>query len=137
MADRITPKLRSEIMRRVRSKNTAPEMIVRRSAHALGYRFKLHQNQLPGSPDIVFPSRRKIVFVHGCFWHGHTCARGNRLPSTNTEYWSAKFNSNKKRDQRNQSLLQELGWSVLTIWECETRFPEVVEQELEKFLSPK
>lgn len=116
-----TPAVRSATMRAVRSRDTQPEMIVRRAAHALGYRFRLHRKDLPGSPDLVFPSRRKAVFVHGCFWHGHDCARGARMPKANAEYWAAKIGRNRARDARVQGELVALGWETLTIWECELR----------------
>lgn len=134
MADRFGSELRSRIMSRVRSKDTGAEMSVRRLAHKLGYRFRLHQRKLPGSPDIVFPSRRKVVFVHGCFWHQHNCTRGDRIPRTNTEYWIPKLQMNKQRDQLNQSRLLELGWEALVIWECEIRKPEITESKLKTFL---
>lgn len=108
-------------MRAVKSRDTGPEMIVRRAAHALGYRFRLHRKDLPGSPDIVFPARKKAIFVHGCFWHGHDCARGARQPKANAEYWTAKIARNKARDERVVDELAALGWETLTIWECELK----------------
>lgn len=116
-----TPAVRSATMRAVRSRDTQPEMIVRRAAHALGYRFRLHREDLPGSPDLAFPSRKKAVFVHGCFWHGHDCPRGARMPKANAEYWAAKICRNRARDARVQGELAALGWKTLTIWECELR----------------
>ncbi|GLK68409.1 very short patch repair endonuclease [Hansschlegelia plantiphila] len=116
-----TPAERSAVMRAVKSRDTGPEMIVRRAAHALGYRFRLHAKSLPGSPDLVFPSRRKAVFVHGCFWHGHDCARGARAPKANAEYWSAKIARNTARDERVRGELAALGWDTLTVWECELK----------------
>lgn len=112
---------RSRIMRAVRSKDTKPELIVRRLVHSLGFRFRLHRRDLPGSPDLVFPGRHKAIFVHGCFWHGHDCARGNRKPVANADYWHAKIRRNVERDIRNESALRRDGWDVLTIWECETK----------------
>jgi len=109
---------RSRIMRRVKSQDTRPEMLVRRVLHNLGFRYRLHRKDLPGSPDIVFGSRKLAVFVNGCFWHGHSCARGNRLPATNTPYWRRKISTNRKRDARNRRRLNRLGWSVITVWEC-------------------
>jgi DNA mismatch endonuclease (patch repair protein) len=112
---------RSEIMRAVKSKDTTPEMIVRRLVHRLGYRYRLHRPNLPGKPDLTFPGRRKVVFIHGCFWHGHDCARRARVPKNNRNYWTAKIARNKARDADNYGLLRDMGWSVLTIWECEAK----------------
>lgn len=108
-------------MRAVRSRDTTPEMIVRRAATALGYRYRLHKAELPGKPDLVFGPRRKVVFVHGCFWHGHDCPRGARIPKTNVDYWRAKISRNLARDRENAAALERAGWRVLTIWECSTR----------------
>ncbi len=124
MADVFSPEKRSEVMRAVRSRNTSPELAVRRCAHAMGLRFRLHRAALPGSPDLVFPSRRVALFVHGCFWHGHACARGARMPATNAEYWRAKIARNIARDARNAEALALLGWDQSVIWECESRDPE-------------
>lgn len=112
---------RSEIMRRVRSTDTKPELIIRKLVHSLGFRYRLHKKDLPGKPDLVFLGKRKIIFVHGCFWHGHNCKRGNRLPKENREYWKKKISSNMQRDQNHVRKLTKEGWSVLTIWECETK----------------
>src|SRR5271170_4404133 len=103
---------RSAIMRSVKSKDTGPEIAVRQFIHHLGYRFRLHRKSLPGTPDIVFPRLRKAVFVHGCFWHGHSCARGDRIPKNNREYWTSKILRNRVRDKLNRKLLQTQGWSV-------------------------
>lgn len=123
-------------MRAVKSKDTAPEMIVRRLVHRLGYRYRLHRKGLPGKPDLVFAGRRKIIFVHGCFWHGHDCKRGARPPKENTDYWGPKIHKNVERDARNQVELCELGWDVLTVWECETKAADrtALEQRLTEFL---
>lgn len=129
------PRARSELMSRVRGKNTAPEMRVRRLAHLLGYRFRLHRRDLPGSPDIVFVSRRKVVFVHGCFWHRHPGCKGTTSPKTRADYWQAKFCDNMVRDQRVQKHLRELGWDVLVIWECETEDQAKLHDILFRFLS--
>lgn len=115
------PKIRSAIMRRVRGKNTRPELIVRKALHKLGFRYTLHESSLPGKPDLVFPKYRTVVFVHGCFWHGHKCPRGARLPVANRSYWKSKIAGNQSRDLRNRTLLEELGWQVLTVWECQLR----------------
>ena len=117
---RPTPE-RSALMARVRQKNTKPEMIVRRIAHRLGLRFRLHRRDLPGTPDLVFPKLRKVVFVHGCFWHRHPGCRLSSTPKTRLAYWLPKFEANVERDQRKAAELTAAGWSVETIWECETR----------------
>lgn len=117
--DRISSAARSDLMARIRSKDTKPELIVRREAHRLGYRFRLHRADLPGKPDLVFPKRRRVIFVHGCFWHSHTgCARAFR-PATHREFWRAKLAANRQRDAKNEAELTGLGWRVLVIWECE------------------
>ncbi len=116
-----TPEQRSRIMRAVKATDTAPEMTVRRLTHRMGYRFRLHRNDLPGKPDLVFPRLHKVVFVHGCFWHGHACARGARVPKGNRAYWLKKVDSNRVRDQRNLERLALDGWRALVIWECSTR----------------
>lgn len=126
--------LRSRTMRAVKSKNTTPEIVVRKLVHALGFRFRLHGKHLPGSPDIVFPGKSKVIFVHGCFWHGHTCERGARVPKTNTTYWIAKVSRNKLRDKNAVCSLRKAGWRQLTVWECELRRPENLKRKIEKFL---
>lgn len=108
-------------MRAVRATNTKPELIVRPIAHAMGFRYRLHRRDLPGTPDIVFGPRRAAVFVHGCFWHRHDCARGRRTPRANADFWEAKLTANAVRDARTAAALAHAGWTVLTIWECETR----------------
>lgn len=118
--DTLSPVQRSELMSRVRSKDTKPEMRVRRMVHAMGYRYRLHHGKLPGRPDMVFPERRKIIFVHGCFWHRHENCRRNRTPKSRREFWDAKLEKNRLRDLETQSKLQALGWDVLVVWECET-----------------
>lgn len=119
MADKISPTVRSANMSKIRSVNTKPELTVRRIAHRLGYRFRLHRKDLPGSPDIVFPSRRAAIFVHGCYWHSHGCKRGGAGPKSNTGYWSPKLAKTRARDAAHQAALTAMGWSVLTLWECE------------------
>lgn len=114
---------RSRVMRAVKSRDTAPERIVRKAVWAIGGRYRLHRRDLPGAPDLAFPGRRKAIFVHGCFWHGHDCARGARVPKTNREYWTAKIARNRARDERNRRAFAEMGWEVLSVWECETRAP--------------
>jgi DNA mismatch endonuclease, patch repair protein len=108
-------------MRAVKSRDTTPEIAVRRAAHALGLRFRLNRADLPGKPDLVFPARRVALFVHGCFWHGHSCPRGGRMPATNRDYWRAKIGRNTDRDKTSLSALRKLGWKPVVIWECETR----------------
>jgi DNA mismatch endonuclease (patch repair protein) len=120
MADVFTVAKRSEVMRGIRSKNTKPEQRVRRALHELGYRFRLHDPELPSRPDIVLKRHRVVIQVQGCFWHGHSCLKG-RLPASNSSYWGPKLARNKVRDARNNRLLRSLGWRVHTIWECQTR----------------
>lgn len=132
MVDHLTPEKRSECMSKVRGKDTTPEMKVRRMVHAMGYRYRLHIKDIPGKPDLVFPRLRKAIFVHGCFWHMHSC---KRLPESNLDYWKPKFEENKKRDRRNLRKLKRLGWEVLTVWECWTKRPEFLQKKLERFLN--
>lgn len=133
--DTRTPEKRSEIMSLVRTKNTKPEILVRRIAHGLGYRFRLHSQKLPGRPDLVFPSRRKVVFVHGCFWHSHDSCSKARPPKSRPDYWLPKLRSNKERDIRNVAQLKALGWRSLVIWQCELREPSKVSRRLDRFLA--
>jgi len=134
MADVFSKDKRSWIMSRVRGKDTSPEMIVRSLVHRLGYRFRLHRKDLPGKPDLTFPSRRKVIFVHGCFWHGHDCLRGDRKPKSNVEYWRNKIRRNNQRDEVNQQRLKELGWDFLVIWECQIKDQEKLKTILVDFL---
>lgn len=129
-----TPEQRRRIMRAVRSRNTTPEMIVRRLLHRMGYRYRLHDAALPGTPDIVFSSRRSVIFVHGCFWHGHHCSRGDRLPRTNVAYWQKKIARNVDRYATQVNILQNDGWRVLTVWECELKDRDVLADRLTRFL---
>jgi DNA mismatch endonuclease (patch repair protein) len=135
MVDRLTPERRSALMSRVRSKNTTPEMVVRRIAHGLGYRFRLHRANLPGTPDLVFASRRKVIFVHGCFWHRHPECPKASMPKSRIDFWSTKFAQNIERDAEHCRRLQELGWVPYTIWECETKEAEMVASKLASFLA--
>jgi DNA mismatch endonuclease, patch repair protein len=121
MADVFAPEQRSAVMRAVKSRDTAPEMKVRKAAHALGLRFRLNRADLPGKPDLVFPAKRTALFVHGCFWHGHNCPRGARMPQTNRAYWQAKISRNMARDKASLAALKKLGWTPRVIWECQTR----------------
>jgi DNA mismatch endonuclease (patch repair protein) len=119
MVDTLTPQQRSQQMALVRSQDTKPEWFVRSLLHQQGYRYRLHSRDLPGSPDLVFRSRNKVIFVHGCFWHRHNCKMGNRLPKTRVEFWEQKLSDNKRRDARNRRKLRRLGWDLFVIWECQ------------------
>lgn len=121
-------------MARVKGKNTRPELTVRSLLHSLGYRFRLHRRDLPGSPDIVLPGRKTVVFVHGCFWHGHDCKRGGRLPKANADYWVSKIGRNTARDARARAELEAQGWRVLVIWECEIKEANALAAKLRAFL---
>lgn len=129
------PDARRRLMAKVRSANTKPEMIVRRTAHALGYRFRLHVRTLPGSPDLVFPRCKKVIFVHGCFWHRHDGCSRMTFPKARADYWNAKFSANIARDAAQAAALRTLGWSVLTIWECETSDLQGLRRTIPRFLS--
>lgn len=133
MADVMTPEQRSRCMSRIRSKDTRPEMIVRRLAHSLGYRYRLHVRTLPGTPDLVFPARRKIINVSGCFWHMHGCGRC-RIPATRRRYWLAKLLRNKERDRQSRRALRRQGWDVLNLWECQMGNAERLERRIVQFL---
>lgn len=123
---------RSERMSRIRSKDTTPELIVRRLLHARGYRYRLHRAGLPGRPDIVFPARSKVIFVHGCFWHRHPgCCR---TPKSRADFWLTKFRANRRRDLRNQRRLTEMGWDFLVVWECEIRYADGLVKRVVRFL---
>jgi len=122
-------------MSRIGGKDTAPELTVRRMLHSLGYRFRLYRSDLPGKPDIVLPSRRKAIFVNGCFWHAHACRIG-QPPKSRLAFWGPKLESNKVRDRRNAASLRRLGWSVLTVWQCQTRSLTKLESRLLSFLGP-
>jgi DNA mismatch endonuclease (patch repair protein) len=119
MTDRITPQQRSYNMSRIRAKDTGPELAVRRFVHSQGYRYRVHRHDLPGSPDLVFPQYRKVIFVNGCFWHRHNCPEGQLMPSTNLAYWEGKFAATRKRDIDHLRALHEAGWKVLIIWQCQ------------------
>lgn len=128
--DVVSPARRSAMMARIQGRNTKPEMVVRKVAHALGYRFRLHRRDLPGSPDLVFPGKRKIIFVHGCFWHSHEGCKFAYKPKSNIEFWERKLQKNAERDNRVRGELEQMGWDVLTIWECETVDNDVVVEKL-------
>lgn len=120
----MTKEQRSSVMSRIGPKNTAPELVVRRTLHRQGFRFRLHSPDLPGKPDIVLPKYHTVVFVHGCFWHGHGCRKGSHRPTTNTEFWNAKLDRNVTRDRNTAARLRRMGWKVVTVWECQVGRPE-------------
>jgi DNA mismatch endonuclease (patch repair protein) len=132
--DVLTPEQRRRNMAAIRHANTRPEMIVRRTLHRRGYRYVLRGRNLPGRPDLVFPSRRKVIFVHGCYWHMHECRYGLVTPKTNAAFWRAKREGNVLRDQRAAQALREMGWDVLIVWECETRDAAELERRLFAYL---
>lgn len=134
MVDSLDQAARSAVMARIRSKNTGPEMTVRKLVFAAGYRYRLHVRKLPGSPDLVFPSRKKIIFVHGCFWHRHDNCASSRIPKSRADFWSEKLNGNKARDERNHEALLQLGWQILVVWECELGNLATLEQKMRLFL---
>jgi len=133
MTKQVDP-IRSATMRAVKSTNTKPELKVRSLIHHLGYRFRLHRKDLPGTPDLVFPGRRKVIFVHGCFWHAHDCPRGSRIPKANRDYWLTKIDRNRNRDVANLCELGANDWQVLTIWECETSDVPSLAERVRSFL---
>lgn len=130
------PEKRSSVMRRVKGKNTTPEMTVRRMLTRLGARYRLHRSDLPGRPDVVMPGRRLAIFVHGCFWHGHDCARGARVPKQNRDYWVAKVDRNRARDAASRDALTAAGWRVETLWECGLKDEAGLEARLRDLLNP-
>lgn len=132
--DVFSPEKRSSVMRQVKGRDTSPEMTVRRALTKLGARFRLHRKDLPGAPDIVLPGRKLAIFVHGCFWHGHDCARGARVPKQNTDYWLGKIGRNRTRDLANRSKLEALGWRVETIWECDLKDAAALDTRLTALL---
>lgn len=134
MVDSISASERSRIMSLVKGKNTRPEMVVRRLVHGLGFRYRLHDAKLPGKPDLVFSRKRKVIFVHGCFWHRHQNCSLARIPKSNQEFWTAKLNGNKLRDETNLRKLHEAGWEALVIWECELRNMNALTDRLQSFL---
>ena len=126
MTDTLSVEKRSALMRRVKRANTAPEMALRRELHQRGFRYIVGDKRLPGTPDLVFPKHRAIIFVHGCFWHGHSCRQG-RTPSSNVEYWAAKIEANRARDKRKSEEVQSLGWRVFIVWECDLKSGKLTE----------
>lgn len=121
-------------MARVRTKHTLPELTLRSLIHRLGYRFRLHRSDLPGKPDLVFPSRKKVIFVHGCFWHGHHCRRG-KTPTSHVAFWTRKIETNRNRDVRTLDALRMLGWKTMVVWECELKNRERLTKAITRFLS--
>jgi len=134
MVDVHTPEQRSRNMSAIRGRNTKPELVVRSLVHRMGFRYRLHRKDLPGKPDLVFPALRRVVFVHGCFWHMHDCPYGRVRPATRAEFWSEKRGGNVERDRRHAADLIEAGWRALVIWECETRDPQMLAARLREFL---
>ncbi len=136
MADKLDPERRSENMRRIRSKDTSPELTVRRELRALGHTgYRLHRKELPGKPDIVFLGQRKAILVHGCFWHRHDCREGRREPKSNLEYWRPKIARNLQRDAGQLAALASAQWVVLVVWECELRAPDALRSKLASFMA--
>jgi DNA mismatch endonuclease (patch repair protein) len=134
--DTMTPAQRSALMSRIRSKNTKPEWVVRRLVHSMGFRYRLHKRDLPGNPDLVFPSRQKVIFVHGCFWHLHGRCRMARMPKSKVDFWKPKLEGNHKRDDRNRRQLRKAGWEVLTLWECQVHDSQALQERIKRFLDP-
>ncbi|MCW5978616.1 MAG: DNA mismatch endonuclease Vsr [Bryobacteraceae bacterium] len=132
--DTLSPAERSAVMRRVRSVDTTPEMVIRRLVHSMGFRYRLHRSDLPGKPDLVFPRLNRVIFVHGCFWHGHRCRAGRNRPSSNIEYWLPKLDRNANRDRRNRMKLRHAGWRVLVVWECQIKDKTALHDKLARFL---
>ena len=132
--DNLSPQKRSERMGQVHGKNTKPEFVVRRLVHSLGYRYRLHSRNLPGTPDLVFAGRKKVIFVHGCFWHRHIDCRLATTPVNNSEFWAAKFEANKQRDMRNIKDLMQLGWKVHVVWQCQLKTPDIMRKNIVVFL---
>jgi len=134
VVDKLTPERRSANMSRIRSENMRPELIVRSTAHRMGFRFRLHRRDLPGRPDLVFPKLKKIIFSHGCFWHQHANCIDGKLPKSRTDYWVPKLSRNVDRDTANAAALRDSGWQILTVWECETRDLPELSRKIRAFL---
>jgi DNA mismatch endonuclease, patch repair protein len=137
--DTLSKQERSENMRRIRSKNTQPELGVRRLVHAMGYRFRLHSPNLPGKPDLAFPRLKKIIEVRGCFWHQHGCRTDSHIPKSRIDFWHPKLQNNVKRDKQNLKALRKLGWNVLVVWECDVKpaSSDILREKLRSFLARK
>jgi DNA mismatch endonuclease (patch repair protein) len=134
MSDVFTKEKRSWLMSRVKGRDTKPEILVRSFVHRMGFRFRIHGRDLPGNPDIVLPRHGKVIFVHGCFWHGHKLCLRSKRPTTHKGFWNRKLDQNIERDERFRRMLRRLGWKVLVVWECETRKQEKILRKLERFL---
>lgn len=132
--DNLTREQRRTTMKRVRSQDTKPEMMLRRMVYAMGYRYRLHRRGLPGKPDLAFISKKKVIFLHGCFWHGHDCRAGSKVPASNKDYWLPKLARTKERDQENLARLNALDWRVLIVWECELKDLEATKTMVAHFL---
>ena len=135
--DTISSDRRSKNMRQIRSKDTKPEIAVRKLIHSMGYRYRLHSRNLPGKPDMVFSGRRKVIFVHGCFWHQHKSCISGRIPKSRVDYWRPKLTKNRKRDKTNQKRLKDFGWDCLVIWECEIQDTKKIAKLVRSFLNEK
>lgn len=136
MTDTLTPAQRSRNMANIKGKNTAPELAVRRLLYGLGYRYRIHGSRVSGSPDVVFPGRKKVIFVHGCYWHRHPGCKYATTPKSRPEFWQRKFDANVLRDKKNMQELARLGWTSLIVWECETRDMSELEEKLTVFVGP-
>lgn len=134
MTDKLSPKRRSENMRRIRSADTLPEMVVRRLVHGMGFRYRLHVSELPGKPDLVFPRLKKIIDVRGCFWHQHPGCVDSHIPKSRVAYWRPKLLRNMERDGENRRRLRKMGWRALVLWECEIKHPRKVSRKVRQFL---
>lgn len=134
MTDVLTPEQRRKCMSNIRSRDTKPELVVRRLVHRMGYRYRLHRKDLPGCPDLVLPKHHKIILVHGCFWHMHSCSNGRVTPKTNAKFWRSKREGNVERDKRNLRQLRKTGWKVLVVWECQTKNIDQLAIKLKRFL---
>lgn len=134
--DKLAPERRSENMRQIRGKNTAPELAIRKLCREIGFTgYRIHRKDLPGKPDLAWVGRKLAIFVHGCFWHGHDCAEGIRKPKSNRDYWIPKIERNQQRDAENIAALRAAGWNVLVIWECEINEQGRLSKRLQRFLS--
>lgn len=132
--DVLTTEQRQRCMSSIRGKNSTSEILVRRLVYSLGYRYRLHFKGLPGRPDLVFPGQRKVIFVHGCFWHRHQCKKGQSLPAKNREFWQKKLSDNVERDRRNYEALHQIGWQTLVVWECEIKNVKRLREQLIRYL---
>ena len=134
MVDNLTEKQRKHCMRQVKSKDTRPEIVVRKLISLMGYRYRLHRKDLPGCPDLVFSVGKKVIFINGCYWHRHTCKKGRSKPETNKDFWRTKFYRTKQRDKENRKKLKKLGWQILTIWECQIKNVEKLKKMVTEFI---